>query len=167
MRRLLFILLASAILCSCDNPFAPKLRNSDSDDLLLGDQKTVEGVFQNWRYAYILKDTLVYSNLIANNFTFIYRNYDKGVDLTWGRDEEMITTYGLFQAAQNLDLIWNETLIRFGDSLNQDITRGFNLQVVFDPDDILRIQGRAVVKLQRNSPADNWKVISWRDESNF
>jgi hypothetical protein len=165
----IFILSFSIIifLSSCDNPFAPKLSKGENSGLVLGNQKQVEGFFQNWRYSYIFKDTLVYGRLLDNNFNFIFRNYDKGIDLSWGRQEDLITTYRLFNSSQNCDLIWNDILSSVGDSLLLDVSRGFTLQIVFTQSDIIRIQGRANIRLKRDNQDSDWKMLYWRDESNF
>lgn len=167
LKFVLVILVSIVFLYSCDNPFAPKLSVGDNDGLVLGDQKTVEGFFQNWRYSYIFKDTLVYGRLLDNNFNFIFRNYDKGVDLSWGRQEDLITTSRLFSSTQNLDLIWNEVISNIGDSTLLDVSRGFTLQIVFSQSDIVRLQGRANIRLKRNNQNEDWKMLYWRDESNF
>jgi hypothetical protein len=109
----------------------------------------------------------VYGNLLDNNFTFIYRNYDRGVDVTYSREDDMLSTYGLFRAAQNLDLIWNEVIISVGDSLVNDISRGFDLSIVFNPTDFIKVQGRVNLRLIRQKPTDDWKILTWRDESNY
>ena len=155
------------VISACTNPFAPKLSDIPLGDGGFGDQKTVDGVFQNFRSAYLYKDTLAYGRLLSPNFTFIYRNYDKGVDGSWGRDEEMLTTSGLFNAAQNLELVWNDVVISLGDSTLRDISRGFNLTITFNPQDVVRVQGRVNLQIQRKSTNDNWQIIRWRDESNY
>ena len=129
----IIVLLVLAFICvySCTNPFAPKLATGSHD--ILTDQKSIDGVFENFRYAYIFKDTLVYGKLLADNFTFTYHNYDKNVDVTWGRSEDMMTTLGLFNAAQSVNLIWNQVVLAIGDSSRINITRGFTLNIVFDP----------------------------------
>ncbi|MBL7973454.1 MAG: hypothetical protein JNJ85_00985 [Candidatus Kapabacteria bacterium] len=152
---------------SCDNPFAPRLVEKPILDAGLGDQTTIDGVFQNFRYAYLTKDTLVYGRLLAQNFTFIYRNYDKGIDYTWSRDQDMQSTAGLFQTAQQLNLVWNDVVISTGDSLLVDISRGFNLSITFDPTDIIQVQGRVNLRLTRATTKDKWLILIWRDESNF
>ncbi|NLO18559.1 MAG: hypothetical protein GX121_01555 [Ignavibacteria bacterium] len=149
------------------NPFAPRLAEDIVDINIISDQKTVEGVFDNFRYAYIFKDSLVYCNLLADDFVFVYRNYDQGVDISWGRDEDMRTTAGLFQASQTLDLVWNDAILSIGDSLNKDLWRGFNLSIVFSPSDIVNVQGRANFRLTRNLEKDIWQISKWRDESNY
>lgn len=166
MRSSGFIVLA-AILVSCANPFAPKLDNSGINDSILGDQRTVDGVFQNFKQAYLFRDTTIYGQLLAPNFIFIYKDYIKGADVFWGRDDDMRSTYGLFQNAQRLDLIWNSTIAISGDSLRLTVTRNFNLTVTFNPSDIERFDGYANISLERAQQSDAWRLTRWRDESNF
>ena len=151
----------------CVNPFAPGLAGIDSGDDILGDQKTIEGLFQNFRYSYLFKDTLVYGGLLNDDFRFIFRDFDKGVDESWGRDEDMRTTSGLFMATQNLDLNWNDVVNSVGDSLVQDISRGFNLTVIFSPTDVITIFGRVNLRITRQNSETVWRISQWRDESNF
>ena len=155
------------ILSACTNPFAPKLNDKDFNQSLLGDQKTVEGFFKNFKYAYQFKDTLVFGKLLADDFTFIFRDYNLGIDKTWGRSEEMVSTWGLFQGTNSADLNWNEAVQTIGDSLVLDISRSFSLNIEFNPSDIVRIHGRANLRLKRNSAEDEWKMSIWRDESNY
>ena len=62
-----------------------------------------------------------------------------GADVSWGRDEEMRVTYGLFENAQKLDLIWNNIIAISDDSSN--IIRSFNLTITFNPSDVIFIDG--------------------------
>lgn len=165
--KIILSFLFGIIILSCTNPFAPKFTELENDNPVIKDQKTIEGVFENFRYAYIFKDTLVYGGLLNDDFTFVYRNYDVGTDLSWGREEDMRTTYGLFQSAQSFTLTWNEVAIAVGDSLTQDISRSFILAIVFSSTDIVNIQGRANFRLMRVSTNDVWKISRWRDESNY
>jgi hypothetical protein len=152
---------------SCFNPFAPRLDTTPSTSALLGDQRQTEGVFQNFRYAYVFKDTLAFGQVLAPNFVFIYRNYERNVDVSWGRDEEMLSTSGLFRTAQALDLVWNNIVYSAGDSLGMDIQRGFNLTITFNANDVIRVDGRVNLRLVRPTAQDTWKIQRWRDESNF
>ena len=129
--------------------------------------KTVDGVFQNFQYAYVFKDTSIYGNLIAGDFLFTFRDYDQGIDVSWGRDEELKTTYGLFQNSQRLDLIWNNIVLDTRDSLNAIIVRAFNLTITFNPTDIVRINGRVNLTLRKDPNSQTWAIIRWLDESNF
>jgi hypothetical protein len=166
-RILIITLLFAAIVIVACNPFAPKLADDSGSNPIITNQMTIEGVFENFRYSYIFKDTLVYGKLLADDFTFIYRNYDQGVDVSWGRDEDMRTTWGLFNTAQSIDLIWNEVIVSVGDTLVRDISRGFTMTVVFSPTDYIPVQGRANFRLIRTTTAEPWRISVWRDESNY
>ena len=163
----IFILfLYGMLFYSCTNPFAPKLSDKPINAGMYGDQRTIEGVFQNFKTSYLYKDTIAYGRLLSPDFVFIYRNYDKGVDASWGRDQDMISTAGLFNASQALELVWNDIIVSSGDSSLMDISRGFNLTITFNPSDIIRLQGRVNVRIRRDS-TDIWRIIRWRDESNY
>ena len=71
-QNIIFLFFSFILFASCENPFSPKLAGNIIEETVLGDQTTVDGVFKNFRYAYIFKDTLVYGNLLTDNFTFIY-----------------------------------------------------------------------------------------------
>lgn len=158
---------ASLLASACTNPFAPSLADQTPDSPILGDQRYIEGVFQNFRYSYVFRDTLTYGKLLNRAFSFVYRDYDKGVDVTWGRDEDMLATNGLFAAVQNLDLVWNDVVQAEGDSLAQSISRGFVLTITYNAGDVERAQGRVNLRVEREQPTDVWKIVRWRDESNY
>lgn len=150
------------------NPFAPEIDTaSPTGQNIISDQRSVEGVFQNFRYAYTFKDTTIYGGLLAHDFVFTYRDYDKMIDQNWGRDEEMRTTARLFGNADDLSLIWNEIVGFSGDSLRANVTRSFNLTITFNPSDIIRVDGRATLDLRRAAPDDAWQIARWKDESNY
>lgn len=136
---------------------------------MLGDQTTVEGVFQNVRYAYTFRDTTIYGQLIGGDFLFSFRDYERGVDVTWGRDEEMRVTFGLFQTVQRLDLVWNNVLVQSVDSTGTlaSVSRNFSLTVTFNPSDIMRADGYAALTLARRISSDPWMIQRWRDDSQF
>lgn len=155
------------MLIGCVNPFSPKLDENDSNDAgTISDLKTIDGVFQNFQYAYAFKDTTIYGEFIAPDFIFTYRDYDQGIDISWGRDEEMKTTNGLFQNSQRLDLIWNNIILSSQDSLTANIVRGFNLTITFNPTDVVTFDGRVNLSLKMNS-TQKWQITKWVDESNF
>lgn len=160
---ILFFLIV--LLFSCTNPFAPRLdTNLGSNGSLISPQKTIDGLFQNFKYSYTFKDTTIYGGLLNPNYSFIYRDYDLSVDVSWGRDDDMRVTYGLFQNSQRLDLIWNNIVSMSSDSSN--IIRSFNLTITFNPTDIIQVDGRVNLQLEKNNK-DIWKIVNWIDESNF
>lgn len=152
----------------CTNPFAPKLDdNPDSGKPPVSDQKDIAGVFQNFQYAYTFKDTTIYSGLFTSDFSFTYRNYDQGFDVTWGKDEEMRATHSLFQNVERLDLIWNNIVLITEDSLSANIIRSFNLTVTFNPTDVERADGRVNLSMKKDAVTQVWQINRWIDESNF
>jgi hypothetical protein len=155
------------LITGCKNPFAPALNEEINNSSTISDQKTIDGIFQNFQYAYTFKDTTIYGNLISEDFIFTYRDYDLGFDVSWGRDEEMKTTYGLFQNTQRIDLIWNNIVSSSVDTLSANIIRGFNLTITFNPTDVIRLDGRVNMDLQRKSGDSKWQISRWIDESNF
>jgi len=168
MKPLFLILTFCTALISC-NPFAPGLDTELATNSLLGDQTTIDGVFQNIKYAYTFRDTSIYGQLVNSDFTFIYRDYDRGVDVTWGRDEEMRTTNGMFQNVERLDLVWNNIATLSSDSsgTQANVTRNFNLTVTFNASDIVRVDGYANFSLERPKQQSPWKILRWQDESNY
>ncbi|MFH0989642.1 MAG: hypothetical protein V1799_06455 [bacterium] len=169
MKQLLIIVPMVLFFLSC-NPFAPALDESDQEgSSILGDPKTIEGIFQQMKYAYTFKDTTIYGQLLASDFIFVYRDYERAVDVTWGRDQEMLTAYRMFQNVQRLDLVWNNMFSFSVDSTSTQafISRNFNLTVTFNPSDILRVDGYASFVFARHSADESWRILRWKDESNF
>lgn len=160
------LLIIIAAVNSCFNPFSPSIDNSQSTENILSDQKTVEGVFQNFKYAYTFKDTSIYGQLLTEDFVFTYFDYDLGVDVSWDRTTDMRTTEGLFANTQDLKLIWNNIVFQEGDSLNVDVKRGFNLTITFNPNDVINFYGFVDMTLMRPSADSRWRIKLWKDLTN-
>lgn len=157
------------ILVGCINPFAPGYEEGDPFSELLGDPSTVEGFFVRFQNAYQLRDTTLYGPLIHPNFTFTYRDHDNNVDITWGRAEEMSSTYRLFLNSQDIRIQWNNII---SQNFNEDKTQGqiirrFDLTVVLQAADVIRTDGSVNFILTRADSTDNWQILSWRDESDL
>jgi len=167
-RCTLYVILTGVLISfySCFNPFSPGIDNSESNENIISDQKTIEGVFQNFKYAYTFKDTSIYGQTLAPDFVFSYFDYDLGVDVSWDRATDMRTTEGLFTNTQDLRLIWNNIVFQEGDSLLVDVKRGFNLTITFNPNDVINFYGFVDMNLARNSVEDKWKIRSWKDMTN-
>ncbi len=166
MKTPLAIVSLAVLAISC-NPFAPRLDTDLTSGSILGDQTTVDGVFQNVKYAYAFRDTSIYGQLIDPAFTFIYRDYERGVDVSWGRDDEMRTTSGMFDNVERLDLVWSNTMSADSSETQANVTRYFNLTVTFNASDIERADGYANFTLEHSKSGTPWKVVRWQDESNF
>lgn len=163
-----YLFIAGAVfllfLQSCDNLFSPRLDTSTPTEIIT-DQKTIDGLFKNFKYSYTFKDTSVYSGLLTDDFVFTYRDYVLGYDVSWDKPTDIRTTNGLFQNAQKLEVVWNNIITEFGDSLNVNIRRSFNLAITFNPNDVIRLNGFVDMNLTRATAGDKWKIRKWRDES--
>ncbi len=157
----------------CDNPFAPNIDyNHGNSTSGIADLTHIDGIFTNIAYAYTFKDTLIYGQTLNQDFTFTYRDYDLEHDVSWGRQEELRITENMFQNSEQLSLVWNKIISVTVDTLTKDTTqmiRGFNLSVVFNPSDVLRIDGRVNLTFQVDSSGSQKKysILKWIDESNF
>jgi len=152
---------------SCLNPFAPKL-DTKAATAMCSDLTNIDDVLCTFRNAYTFKDTTLYGSLLSPDFTFMFTDYDRGVvDVSWGRNDEMRSTYGLFQSVQSLALIWNNEIASSGSDTLRWSVRGFNLTVTFNPSDIIRVDGYAKLTFARMRISDPWKIVRWRDESKF
>jgi hypothetical protein len=151
----------------CTNPFAPSLDPElNPNATLLGDQHTIEGVFQNVQYAYTYRDTLIYGELLHPDFQFRYFNPDRGTDVAFNRDEEMRITWNLFRSAEQIDLKWNSIYAQDGDSILASVTRGYTLKITLQANETFLVEGLATLRLTREQPTDVWRIRLWRDDSN-
>lgn len=158
------------IACSvsgCLNPFAPNVEKTNIFDELLGDPKTIEGFYTRFQNAYQLRDTTLYGPLIASDFNFVFRDYDRNIDVTWSRAEDLNSTYNLFVQSQDIQLQWNNIVIQSTnpEATQSQVIRRFNLVVVINSNDIVRTDGSANFLLTRPDSTQTWKLLQWRDES--
>ncbi len=166
MSRLsVFLLVAMLAIVAACNPFAPAVSDTGSTTQF-GDPHTVNGYFQSFQYAYQFRDTTLYGSLLAPNFIFSFHDYDQGVDIQWGRDDEMSVTAQLFQNT-TLTLLWGDILDAEGSPLDSTVTRQFSLAVTFNEADIEQADGSAVFHLHQDSISHLWQAVSWQDESNY
>jgi hypothetical protein len=161
----LFLLL---FLLSC-NPFAPELIESGSQSSIVTGQRTPDEVLTNFRYAYVFKDSLIYSDVLDSSFLFISKNYSSmpPTDINWGRDVDIKATVGLFRHFDVLELNWGGKLSEGfgGDSTLYEIKITFQLSLIGD-DDIPTVKGEALFNFKRN-PSNVWKISRWEDLSSF
>lgn len=157
------------LLAGCTNPFAPGLAKKALTEDPLGDQQTIPGFFTRFRNAYQLRDTSIYGPLIQAGFKFTYHNFNNNVDVSWGRDVEMISTYNMFDQSEDIQLQWNNIVSKVQDSTSTraQVVRRFNLAIVLKNSDVLRTDGAANFLLVRSDSTKPWRLLNWRDESNF
>ena len=163
--NILLIISFTLIVSGCVNPFAPKLDSEIGDTgSLISDLSNIDGVFQNLQYSYTFKDTSIYGELLNPDFAFTYRDYEREIDVAWGREDEMRVTHGLFNNSERLDLVWNNIVAITGDSSN--VIRSFNLTITFNPTDVIFVDGKVNLQLEKSNN-NKWQIITWNDESNF
>ncbi|MCH8567282.1 MAG: hypothetical protein LAT67_03420 [Balneolales bacterium] len=162
-----FLLLFVTV--GCWNPFAPGLQDGDPFEELLGDPSTIEGFFTRFQNAYQLRDTTLYGPLIASDFTFTFRDYDNNVDISWGRVEEMSSTYRLFINSQDIRIRWNNILSqeRNAAGTRAQVIRRFDLTIALEASDLIRTDGAVNFIMSRSDSTENWQLESWRDESDL
>ncbi len=152
------------VVTACWNPFAPtEGRLEGVADLILTEQRNPEEVLQNFRYAYIYRDSLVYSDLFDTSFIFLYFDPDiggAGGYNYWGLDTELRTTGRLFRTFDNFTLVWNATI---AEDTSQNgvisLTKTFDLSV-----EGKLISGNAVFDFIADS-TETWHITRWQDES--
>ena len=168
--RVLPVVLTASLFLSCLNPFAPRRQLSTGhSDLIITEQKTPEEVLQNFRYAYVFKDSLLYSQLLDSSFIFVYFDPNLGTSgqfVSWGRDIDLRTTARLFRNFDVIDLIWNSTIYESVQENTGEITKSFDLTMLTKDEDI-RISGLAVFSFRRSPVTGKWLIVRWKDESNL
>ena len=160
------IILIAAAGC---NPFAPALEEGDPFGDRLGDPTTTEGFFTNFRNAYELRDISLYEPLLDSSFVFIYYDFDAQVDREWGFTQDLESTRRLFGNSNLIRLQWNQIISRdeFERGVNERIVRSFNLTISLESGEVFRGDGNVNFTLVRRDTTANWKLIRWRDESEF
>lgn len=84
----------AALLLSCTNPFAPKLRGDAGT--IWSDAQTVGGLLENFVAAYELKDSLRYSELLDESFQFSFYDVDLQRQDGWLRETDLRATTDYF-----------------------------------------------------------------------
>lgn len=172
IRRIPYVLFlgsVSFVLLSCWNPFAPEEGDLGGiQQLTLTEQRSPDEVLDNFRYAYIYRDSLVYSNLLDSGFVFVYYDPEAGGSGDynfWGRDTELRTTGRLFRAFDHFTLVWNATIsqdpLEITDSTAEaSLTKTFDLNVGTD----ISLTGNAIFLFVKDSTG-TWRIRRWQDES--
>lgn len=173
IKRHYFILLIIYVwlLLHCTNPFAPKAIKSLKLDQLITDQKTPEDVLTNFKFAYTFKDSTLYSNLVDTLFEFEFYdpNYgSSGADRTFNRDDDLAATGSLFRNFDIIDLTWNSTIYSMIDSTTNtaEISKSFRLSLI-NQNTTFNITGNAIFTFKRRTKDGIWRIIHWKDNSEY
>ena len=161
-------LLAVAVK-GCINPFAPRLREGEEGELLVTEQKTPEQVLQNFDYAYTFKDSLLYADLLDSSFVFVYFDPNatpSGRFESWGREVDLRTTGRLFRAFDIIDLTWGSTVYYLDEGDYVELSKSFRLNLVSESGDF-HVSGHAVFTFRLCPWDGKWRIVRWKDESEF
>ena len=166
MRLIKYTILTSLIVLSnCWNPFAPTEGVIEGEEsLILTEQRSPEEALQNFRYAYIYRDSVVYSELLDTSFIFMYYNPELGgtggYDY-WGRDTEVRTTGRLFRTFDHFTLVWNATIdTDTSQSGVVSLTKTFDLSIGGE----YFFTGNAIFDFVDDAEGV-WRIRRWQDES--
>lgn len=151
------------------NPFAPSLEEGDPFGDLLGDPTTIDGFFTNFANAYELRDLSLYEPLLDSSFIFIYYDFDAQVEREWGFSQELESTRRLFENASLINLRWNQIISQsiVDDGRTARIVRPFNLTIALEGGEAFRGDGNVNFQLIRSDSTAAWRLLRWRDESEF
>lgn len=168
--RLLTCLLPAFILIISCNPFSPKLDKSEDDIPFITEQKTTEDFFQNFRYAYMFKDSLLYADLLDSSFTFNYFDPDLGESggfESWKRNTELRTTGRLLKAYETIDLTWYRIYYEsdVDSSRHKKVYRDFRL-ILANSSENISLYGSALFNLRMGFD-ERWRIFEWVDETNY
>ena len=170
LAKIIIVLAMLVIFGKCFNPFAPKLTDANKDDLIITEQKSPEEVLQNFKYAYVFKDSVLYADLLDSSFVFIY--FDPNLEssgrfVSWGRDVDLKTTGRLFRSFDVIDLIWNSTIYSFDEGEDRaEYSKSFNLSLIKD-NETINITGNAIFIFKKCDYDNKWRIVQWKDESDL
>ena len=149
------------LVAGCANPFAPTLRGTTGT--LWTDASTVGKMLRNFTTAYELRDSLQYSDLLAEDFQFQY--YDAQLQRTegWYRETDLRATARMFRSFDNISLIWG-TLPAEVDSFsleNSEVEVRVQYQLLLD--ELSPVIGFASFRLFKPA-GDRFRIVLWRDD---
>ncbi len=166
-RHLIISSVVIVALSACWNPFAPTEGVLDGvASLTLTEQRTPDEVLQNFRYAYIYRDSVAYSRLFDTSFVFLYEDPDIGGGAGgynyWGLDTELRTTGALFRRFDHFTLVWNATIaIDTSQDGEISLTKTFDLSV----GGVKPFSGNAIFDFREDSTENVWLITRWQDQS--
>lgn len=163
------VLFFIPLFLGCFNPFAPELDKTPDTSNIITDQVTPEEVLQNFRVAYVIKDSILYSEVLDKSFIFEYFDPElqpSGGFVTWGRDIDLRTTGRLFRNFDVIDLVWLNTIFATSEGNLEKRFIRFNLNL-FSPEFNFIVTGTAIFTFAKSEEDGKWRIIRWKDESDL
>ncbi len=178
LQRLLWLSFAGlygVVSWSCLNPFAPALDNGKLAADLITDQSTPEEALTNFKYAYIFRDSLLYSNLLDSSFVFQYFDPDQGaagIFVSWTREVDLKATGRLLRTFDAVNLEWLNTIT--ADTLfdskghveNISLSKSFQLNLASSGFQF-SVSGFALFTFRQSKTDGKWRIALWVDKSDL
>lgn len=136
---------------------------------MITEQQTPEEVLENFQIAYTFKDSLIYSDVLAEAFIFEYFDTNLGPSgsfMTWGRDTDLKTTGRLFRTFDVINLRFLNTLFSEAEGEFEKRFVRFNLNL-FGSDINFIITGTAIFTFRQSERDNKWRIVRWKDESDL
>lgn len=176
--RLLLVLFCGVCLLGCSNPFSPSVIGP-STIRPVAPQTDPDSVLHNFKYAYEHRDSIVYENLLDEDFVFIYRDLDRvvGTEVMMeiqrdGKGGDLYVTRALFRTFDEIRL---DTWIARSapDSVGEQtwkarkVTFHLSLRDTDGDYDYLHMEATGFAEFFfRQSEKDHlWRIIRWIDKS--
>ena len=155
------VALAIAISGCTGNPFAPPL--GDSAAGLWNDQHSVGGLLSNFVNSYLYRDSLRYSDCLAESFLFIYYDPESGRFDQWYRLTDLRTTGALFRTFDDIRLAFATVPSDVANFNLPDSVLSFQVAFNLEIGGQLPIFGYARFESRREDDG-KFRLISWRDD---
>lgn len=161
-RALTVAVVLALFAAGCANPFAPALRGTTGT--LWTDASSVGLMLRNFTTSYELRDSLQYSELLAEDFQFQY--YDAELQRTegWYRETDLRATARMFRSFDNISLIWGTPLPLGIDSVaSEDTPVEVQVQYQLILDELSPVIGFARFTLLKPA-GDRFRIVLWQDD---
>jgi hypothetical protein len=162
IRRALIVIGAAVLfVVGCANPFAPSLRGSTGS--LWTDASTVGELLQNFATAYELRDSLRYSELLAEDFQFQYFDPELNRTEGWYRETDLRATARMFRSFENIALVWQGLPAGSDTIATEDTPVNISVQYKLDLDELSSVIGFARFTLLKQAN-DRFRIVLWQDD---
>lgn len=160
VRALISAAAMALVAAGCANPFAPALRGTTGS--LWTDASTVGKLLQNFTTAYELRDSLAYSDLLADDFQFQY--YDAQLQRAdgWYRETDLQTTARIFRSFDNIALIWGGLTAGLDTISAENAPVEVRVQYQLVLDELSPVIGFARFTLFK-AAGDRFRILLWQD----
>ncbi|HEX04628.1 MAG TPA: hypothetical protein ENH10_05645 [Bacteroidetes bacterium] len=143
------------------NPFAPEEGGVAGD--LWDSQLSAGGMLRNFQTAYMMRDSIRYADLIAEEFVFQFFDANEERYDQWFRDTELRATGAILRSFDQLDLRWGPFPASIDTFSQPDTTIEFTINFTLTAGDFSPIAGFARFQLRAGNDS-RFRIVQWRDD---